>query len=1558
MEHHTGWLPTGAHPPPNNPEQNQAQSAARPAGGFGPAPPPQHQPQQSSPPGPAGLPPSSQPFHPLHQAHGLASLANISQHSRSPRQPQPSQRPEVAQQQQGPGFSLPGLSQATGQSIDRERAREEQIHIKEEEDRRHREQERQRMEQLPQHQGQGGPPVHLHQPVAVGPRTVHGPNGLLGNPGLSGQHQMPMGVPNSAGNIFGGGPVQPSGQPQPQNPQMQPGLLMPFGAPGAQQQSAQQQQAAQGPGQQPILNDALSYLDQVKVQFADHPDVYNRFLDIMKDFKSGAIDTPGVIGRVSTLFAGNPELIQGFNTFLPPGYRIECGAGDDPNAIRVTTPAGTTIQSMPQPLPLGRLDGPEEVRPANGTYTPQPVQSAQMIFSPSGRPVGPAAPGQPHHLSPLEAAARQQEQQAMHQQEQRGVTSLSSAVSAATGAAGMRAGISPRATPLPGQDISAIEAQAMKEGGRPPVEFNHAISYVNKIKNRFAQHPDIYKQFLEILQTYQRESKPIQDVYSQVTRLFSTAPDLLEDFKQFLPESAAHAKAAERARLQAEENVMLSDVRGTYGGSPTVPREAHIGTPSHGRGLPPVGNFAPTPVSKDNKRKRGERQGTVGSVADAAPGPANGKVPPTSTQHKRAKGPGASMARQNEAPPTSPTLIPALPRPLPPTTSMAATTEELAFFDRVKKALGNKNLMNEFLKLCNLFNQDLIDRTALIFRVRSFLGGYPDLIKFFEDFLGYTGDDQDYENMPKTNLGRVSLSNCRGLGPSYRLLPKRERQKPCSGRDELCNSVLNDEWASHPTWASEDSGFVAHRKNIHEEGLHKIEEERHDYDYNIETCARTIQLLEPHAQQLRRLSDVEQRAFALPPGLGGQSETIYKRVIMKIYGREKGQEVIDNLHRSPYLVIPILLNRLKERLESWKMAQREWEKVWREQTQKMFWRSLDHQAVIAGKNDKRQFQTKTLQGEIAAKHEEMRRQALVTPGVMKKPQMEFHFDDLSVVVDATMLVLTHVDFSLSTDQPRLASFIKEFVITLLGLDAERFNEELKTKLRGDFAVDDVADEISSGADDSASVQSRRPNGRGGNLLRTALHQQSRGGRFGRKERESSMASASRASSPDAGLLAADDEMAIDGPADKDSNSDRPINQWLDHPLGKTNQGRQVDPNEPQKRDVYRFWANSTIYCFVRMFVTLYERLCKLKHAEADASAIIANARKEKPAMELGIIDKVPADFFALDSSETYYEQMLRKFGDVLKQEADFSEVEDALRRFYLQSGYHLYAFEKIVTAISRFGITIVNGDNKERSFEIWQQFKKDRARESVTALQRTEYRKAVEKMVKDQELYRIDWDQRKVALGIYLAKRDDLYLVEELPMDADNRWRAYIASYSTVEPTDGVDTSSLANPILLRNVRLAGIDTNSTSYPPSPPLQSNEAYDSATSSVVERLVSRFAAAKAEENLILRISVDAYKPVFEPKSYETWIQPLAERQGGQSGIEEMQEDLQHHDETMREMYMSNNEAMVDLSKEEVAKRNEAFASMCGQSTLSSTSNAGPKDSAAQRQPEGEKMDVEV
>lgn len=65
--------------------------------------------------------------------------------------------------------------------------------------------------------------------------------------------------------------------------------------------------------------------------------------------------------------------------------------------------------------------------------------------------------------------------------------------------------------------LNAGSAGASAGGGAPQDkasagEFNHAIVYLNKIKTRFAEDPNTYKQFLEILQTYQKEQKHLQDV--------------------------------------------------------------------------------------------------------------------------------------------------------------------------------------------------------------------------------------------------------------------------------------------------------------------------------------------------------------------------------------------------------------------------------------------------------------------------------------------------------------------------------------------------------------------------------------------------------------------------------------------------------------------------------------------------------------------------------------------------------------------------------------------------------------------------------------------------------------------------------------------------------------------------------------------------------------------------------------------------------------------------------------------------------------------------------------
>lgn len=75
-------------------------------------------------------------------------------------------------------------------------------------------------------------------------------------------------------------------------------------------------------------------------------------LNYYHSFSYYSIDTPGVINRVSQLFKGHPDLIMGFNTFLPPGYKIEVQTNDlvnvtTPGQIHYITPQGISVQNIP-----------------------------------------------------------------------------------------------------------------------------------------------------------------------------------------------------------------------------------------------------------------------------------------------------------------------------------------------------------------------------------------------------------------------------------------------------------------------------------------------------------------------------------------------------------------------------------------------------------------------------------------------------------------------------------------------------------------------------------------------------------------------------------------------------------------------------------------------------------------------------------------------------------------------------------------------------------------------------------------------------------------------------------------------------------------------------------------------------------------------------------------------------------------------------------------------------------------------------------------------------------
>ncbi len=135
--------------------------------------------------------------------------------------------------------------------------------------------------------------------------------------------------------------MEEGGEPVPQAPtavyqqHVSPPANLP-GVAGAAPPVASTPTTAQGGGfRQVKFENALDFLDEVKLVFANQPEVYNSFLDIMKEFKTKHIDTPGVIMRVKELFKGRPALVLGFNNFLPPGYKITLPpseGGEEPSA--------------------------------------------------------------------------------------------------------------------------------------------------------------------------------------------------------------------------------------------------------------------------------------------------------------------------------------------------------------------------------------------------------------------------------------------------------------------------------------------------------------------------------------------------------------------------------------------------------------------------------------------------------------------------------------------------------------------------------------------------------------------------------------------------------------------------------------------------------------------------------------------------------------------------------------------------------------------------------------------------------------------------------------------------------------------------------------------------------------------------------------------------------------------------------------------------------------------------------------------------------------------------
>ncbi|KAJ2220449.1 Transcriptional regulatory protein sin3, partial [Coemansia sp. RSA 485] len=694
---------------------------------------------------------------------------------------------------------------------------------------------------------------------------------------------------------------------------------------------------------------------------------------------------------------------------------------------------------------------------------------------------------------------------------------------------------------VPARSPSAVGSPTMSSGQRPrqvPLEFNHAINYVNKIKMRFAAEPDRYKEFLEILQTYQKESRPIQEVYAQVQVLFSSAPDLLDEFKQFLPDTSESAGSS--AGAGAASAGIGSPTTGYVRSSSSVPQGQQLsgGNPqtqmgmssveplSAGSRLPPVGNFTPVNATDPYATAPVSAGSTTGSMPSvpasaAIPGAASNQggsgasydnkgmaATPTSGRKRRgvmsgnsqASGAPGSSKRRTKGAKTDGSLSSGMmtdpqlqmqmqmqmqqaaagmgygqhivsqtmvQQPINPAT---ATPDELAFFERVKRFIGQPSAYNEFLKLLNLYNQQVLDPKTLVERAESFIGDDQELFGWFKQFVGFDEQQQLMEDnrssdeaiidsilgpepgpyMPPEEVAKtlrparpkVQLSQCKAYGPSYRLLPESSAQAKCSGRDAMCYEVLNDRWASHPTWASEDTDFVHHKKNVYEEAMFRSEEDRHEMDIEIDTNLSVIRQLTPIAQQIEQMDPEKQMQLTLPENFWGMSEALPRRALRKVYDSNRALEIIKAMHTHPAVAIPIVLKRLKQKDEEWRRQRREFAKVWREIDAKNYYRALDHQGLTFKSADRKTISPKHLITEIETRRREQQnltedggarsQSRKVASALRHRYQLEYQFSEPTVIADVVNAILAHVGRQNSQFAPSEKEMMEKFFHELFG----------------------------------------------------------------------------------------------------------------------------------------------------------------------------------------------------------------------------------------------------------------------------------------------------------------------------------------------------------------------------------------------------------------------------------------------------------------------------------------------------------------------------------------------
>ena len=242
----------------------------------------------------------------------------------------------------------------------------------------------------------------------------------------------------------------------------------------------------------------------------------------------------------------------------------------------------------------------------------------------------------------------------------------------------------------------------------------------------------------------------------------------------------------------------------------------------------------------------------------------------------------------------------------------------------------------------------------------------------------YADQEMNLKNKSKYGAKRArdfDLRDSERPTPSYAQIPS---DYPANlffshtGQIDKDLEVLNDKMLSvgaekTKTGSPEDYDAVRIRKNLYEEAMFRIEDERFEMDMAIERNALAMRKIEPIAEEITMLRDNEEKdgqpIGRLKYKLNARSlNSIHINAIGRIYG-DKGDEVIEYMVRNPLSSVPIIYQRLRQKDQEWRKQKIDRMPKWKAACEANYEGSMDFLCYSKRKEVERSFSADQLREE-------------------------------------------------------------------------------------------------------------------------------------------------------------------------------------------------------------------------------------------------------------------------------------------------------------------------------------------------------------------------------------------------------------------------------------------------------------------------------------------------------------------------------------------------------------------------------------------------------------------